>query len=81
MKKTMILVPLIFIILNILPLPMVRLYASDDIEKNKEDSVFQKLSDVINGKYEEKTVPFKKVTVFQSMADGIATVVRGDDTK
>ena len=53
----------------------------EDIEKNKEDSTFQKVSDVINGKYEEKTVPFKKVTVFQSMADGIATVVCGDDTK
>ena len=81
MKKTIILVIIIFIILSVPTLPTTKVYASEDVEKNKEDSVFQKLSDVINGKYEEKTVPFKKVTVFQSMADGIATVVRVDDTK
>ena len=81
MKKTIISVVIISIILNIASLPMTKVYASDDVEKNKEDSVFQKLSDVISGKYEEKTVPFKKVPVFQLMADGIATVIRGDDTK
>ena len=82
MKKTIIPAIIIFIILSILVLQATKVYAAaEDIEKNKEDSAFQKLSDVINGKYEEKTVPFKKVTVFQSMADGIATVVRDDDTK
>ena len=82
MKKTIIPVIMIFIILSVLAMPATKGYAAaEDIEKNKEDSTFQKVSDVINGKYEEKTVPFKKITVFQSMADGIATVVRGDDTK
>lgn len=82
MKKMIIPVIMISIILSVLALPATKVYAAaEDIEKNKEDSTFQKVSDVINGKYEEKTVPFKKVTVFQSMADGIATVVRGDDTK
>ena len=79
MKKAIISIVIISVILNIASLP--KAYASDDVEKNKEDSAFQKLSDVINGKYEERTVPFKKVTVFQSIADGIATVVRVDDTK
>ena len=82
MKKTIMSIVIMFIILSVLPLLSTKGYATaEDIEKNKEDSTFQKLSDVINGKYEEKTVPFKKVTVFQSMADGIATVVRGDDIK
>ena len=38
-----------------------------------QDSVFQKASDVINGKYEVKTVPYKKITIFQSIADKICS--------
>ena len=48
-------------------------YAADNKE-DAQDSVFQKMSDVINGKYEVKTVPFKKITVFQSMANCIGGV-------
>ena len=43
-----------------------------------EDSVFQKASDVINGKYEVKTVPFKKIGVFQRMSDAIDEIERSD---
>ena len=46
--------------------------AEQDSKKEKEDSVFQKASDVINGKYEVETVPFKKIGIFQKMADGIS---------
>ena len=48
-------------------------YAAENKEE-AQDSVFQKVSDVINGKYEVKTVPFKKITVFQSMANCIGGV-------
>jgi hypothetical protein len=56
---------------------------SDDgaVTKNAEDSIFQKMSDVINDKYEVKTVPFKKIGIFQSMANGIDKVTRGSDDK
>ncbi|MFA6320536.1 MAG: hypothetical protein WCY36_01625 [Candidatus Omnitrophota bacterium] len=44
--------------------------------EEKDDTVFQKMSDVIHGEYEVKTVPFKKIGIFQKMADGIGTVSR-----
>ena len=46
-------------------------YADEKTEKS-QDSAFQKAGDVINGKYEVKTVPFKNITIFQKMADSIS---------
>ncbi|MDD5427691.1 MAG: hypothetical protein PHI58_00445 [Candidatus Omnitrophica bacterium] len=50
--------------------------AEQDAKKEKEDSVFQKAGDVIKGKYEVETVPFKKIGIFQKMADGISGLSR-----
>ena len=47
---------------------------AEDTKSESEDSPFQKASDVINGKYEVKTVPLKKVTIFQTMANNIKTL-------
>ena len=48
-------------------------YADEKTEKS-QDSAFQKAGDVINGKYEVKTVPFKKITIFQTIADNISVL-------
>ena len=49
---------------------------AEEKKEEAQDSIFQKTSDVINGKYEVKTVPFKKITVFQSIADSIGALNR-----
>ena len=71
MKNRIMLFVIIALMIN------VSVYAEDKIDgvvEKAQDSVFQKTSDVINGKYEVKTVPFKKITIFQSMADKISEV-------
>ena len=65
----------LFLVIAIISVAMIALpEARSEERKETEDSAFQKLSDLINGKYEVKTVPFKKITVFQSMADKISAV-------
>ena len=56
----------------IMAIPAAR--AAESKEMEREDSVFQKASDVINGKYEVKTVPAKKIRIFQIIADKITHV-------
>jgi len=52
----------------------VNVRAEEGAAEEKDDTVFQKASDVINGKYEVKTVPFKKIGIFQKMADAVNSV-------
>ena len=54
-------------------------YADDSAAEKSKDSVFQKLGDMINGKYEVKTEPFKKIGIFQAMANSIGVVTRGQN--
>ena len=69
----------IFLFLAIISAVMMAIPEARAAENNEtEDSVFQKASDVIKGKYEVKTVPFKEITVFQMIADQIGEVERAD---
>ena len=55
---------------------------ADDAKVTKDDdSIFQKMSDLINDKYEVKTVPFKTMGIFQSMADNIQSLTRDSESK
>ena len=69
----------LLIILTILACPVFpmleRTYAAENNEE-KQDSAFQKLSDLINGKYEVKTIPCKKIRTFQRLSDCINAVRR-----
>lgn len=66
-------------IIGIVMMPIAEVRAAENNEIEAEDSsVFQKVSDVINGKYEVKTVPSKKIRIFQIMADGIGEIERTD---
>ena len=67
----------LFFIVAIMAGTVISAYAAEDGAKDKNDSIFQNLSDVINGKYEMEAKPLKKITMFQTMADGIGTVKRG----
>ena len=55
-----------------------RTYAAENNEE-KQDSTFQKLSDLINGKYEVKTIPCKKIRTFQRLSDCINAVRRSSE--
>lgn len=67
-----ILLTIVIVILSIAP---IQGYASDyQGGKEKEDSIFQKLGDLITGKYEVKGEPIKKTGVIQVMADQVQDV-------
>ena len=81
MKK---IVNLSFLIIGIISTVMISITEVRAVENNEieaeNSSVFQKASDVINGKYEDKAVPSKKIRIFQIIADGIDKVERADIT-
>ena len=52
-------------------------YASDYQGKEKQDSVFQKLGDLITGKYEIEGKPLKKIGIFQCTADQVKEIKSG----
>lgn len=59
---------LVFIVLSI---TAASVYASDYRGDEKEDTVFQRLGDLINGSYKVKGEPIKKTGIIQVMADEI----------
>ena len=74
---------LFFLIMGIVSIaimiPIAEVCAAENKEVEAENSsVFQKASDVINGKYEVKVTPLKKIRVFQAVADWIGEVKRSD---
>lgn len=72
MKRIKMLLIMAAVIISVMP---VRSYASDyQGGKEKEDSIFQKLGDLITGKYEVKGEPIKKTGVIQVMADQVQDV-------
>lgn len=71
-KKNVLLLAFVFAGLVALSLPAF----ADDGDDGADDSIFQKASDVIHGKYEVKTVPYKEIKVFQKMSDAIGQVRR-----
>lgn len=79
MKK----IAVLLIILTIIASPVFpmleRVYAVEDNDEDKQDSAFQKLSDLINGKYEVKTIPCKKIRTFQRLSDCISAVKRNSE--
>ena len=81
MKK---IVNLSFLIIGIISTVMISITEVRAVENNEieaeNSSVFQKASDVINGKYEVKAVPSKKIRIFQIISDGIDKVERADIT-
>ena len=81
MKK---IVNLSFLIIGIISTVMISITEVRAVENNEieaeNSSVFQKASDVINGKYEVKAVSSKKIRIFQIIADGIDKVERADIT-
>ena len=70
----------LLIVLTILAGPVFpmleRAYDVEDNDEEKQDSAFQKLSDLINGKYEVKAIPCKKIGTFQRLSDCIDAVKR-----
>jgi len=71
MKSVKILFVTAAVILSIMPM---RVYASDYQGKEKDDSLFQKLGDLITGKYEVKGKPIKKTGIIQVTADQIKEI-------
>jgi hypothetical protein len=76
MKKVIVIPVVTAVIVGTAFLVSSALYASDDSVEIEQSSLFQKASDVIDGKYEVKTTPFKKISVFQSMANSICAINR-----
>ena len=77
MKK---LVVSLFLVIAVISAVMTNLpEARAEEGKETEDSAFQKLSDLINGKYEVKTIPCKKIRTFQRLSDCISAVSRGSE--
>ena len=77
MKK---IVASLFFVIVIISVAMIALpEARSEEGKETEDSAFQKLSDLINGKYEVKTIPCKKIRTFQRLSDCISAVSRGSE--
>ena len=77
MKK---LVVSLFLVITVISAVMTNLpEARAEEGKETEDSAFQKLSDLINGKYEVKTIPCKKIRTFQRLSDCISAVSRGSE--
>jgi hypothetical protein len=74
MKKIMTSTFLVIFIVSAVMTAIPAARAAESKETEREDSVFQKASDVINGKYEVKTVPAKKIRIFQIIADKITQV-------
>lgn len=74
-KNTNLFGAFLIIIAAIFTMPL-NVLAEQEAGTVKDDTVFQKASDVINGKYEVETVPFKKIGIFQKMADSISTLSR-----
>ena len=68
MRRTWTLVVFAFIVLSIIAASV---YASDYKGDEKEDTVFQRLGDLINGSYKVKGEPIKKTGIIQVMADEI----------
>ena len=67
----------LFLVIAIISVAMIALpEARSEERKETEDSAFQKLSDLINGKYEVKTIPCKKIRTFQRLSDCIDAVRR-----
>ena len=78
MKKAAVLLVILTIIAGMI-FPVFGIgYAEEDKEYN-QDSAFQRLSDLINGKYEVKTVPCKKIGTFQRLSDCISAVKRDSE--
>ena len=71
MKKSLVAVIILSAILNIIT---VSSYSSDYQGKDKDDSVFQKLGDLITGKYEVEGVPIKNKGVIQAVADQVKDI-------
>ena len=76
MKKIAVLLVVLTIITGQIFIVFEKLYASETKEE-KNDSSFQKVSDLINGKYIVKIVPCKKIRTFQRLSDCISAVRRG----
>ena len=73
MKKTIIGLAVLVIITNM----AVAGCASDYKGDEKQDSIFQKLGDLVTGKYEVEGKPLKKIGVFQCSADQINKMESG----
>ena len=68
----------LFVISVIIAWTVTVVYASDYQGVEKQDSIFQKLGDLITGKYEvKKGQSLKKVGVVQVMADQVKEIKSG----
>jgi len=71
MKKKILSMILTVSVIGLICTAAERVYCSDDAAKNEPNTFFQKMGDLINGKYEMKVEPMKKIEVFQDVSNGI----------